>query len=244
MNINIAICDDDEVILHEIMKKIKKANWKDNTITINIFTSGKDLIESIRKGIDYNVIFMDIDLHDNYLGTDTGMIIKMINPSILIIYVSSYDSYYPEIVKAEPFDFLKKPIEDNQLDYTIEKILHRLHYLHNSYLYTYKSNGMINTINLNEVKYFESQHRVIIVYLNNGSILRFYSKLDDVEQEVDSITPCFVRVNKSYLVNMHYIKNYSKNKVLLCDEDIELHLTHKYEENFLSKYLFNFVQKF
>lgn len=242
MDINIAVCDDNAQMLQSIANKIRNANWRNNKVTINSFVSGKELLQSIKQGVKYNVIFMDIELDDNYLGTDTGIIIKMIDPSILIIYVSSYDSYFSEVAQAEPFAFLPKPLDENKLDGVIEKILYRLHYMHNSYMYTFKSNGMINHVNLNDVKYFESQHRVVIIYENNGTVFRFYSKLDDVEKEVNNISPYFVRVNKSFLVNINFIEEIHSNHIVV--PDITINITEKYKRNFMAKLTKKFIQDF
>ena len=79
------------------------------------FNNGRNLLEMIRNGKSYDIIFLDIDLKDDYLGTDTGHFIKIISPNTLIIYMSAYDNYYSKIVHAEPFDFIPKPFTIIQL---------------------------------------------------------------------------------------------------------------------------------
>lgn len=239
MKINIGVCDDNEKILNELYSLIQNCNWKNNNISIDKFTSGKELLSNIKNGTKYDVIFMDVQLNDNYLGTDTGIIVKMIIPSTLLIYISSYDSFYENIALAEPFKFLNKPIDKNKLDNVVNAILNRLHFLNDSFLYKFKSNGMINIVNLNEVAYFESQHHVIIIHEKNGTTLRFYHKLDEVENEVCEIYPYFVRINKSYLVNFQFIKIIHPNSVVLSDDITALNVSPKYKAN-----LFEIIRKF
>ncbi len=241
MNINIGVCDDDEIFCRSMKDKIRSKNWGNNTITTHGYTSGKLLIERIKNGTRYDVIFMDIEFKDDYLGMDTAMIIKMVIPSVLIIYMSNHDSYFQDLVRAEPFYFLKKPIDDVELEKTIDLILKRLHYIHESYMYSYRFNAITNTINLNEVRYFESQHRIIVIHTKNGSTFQFYKKLDELEKEILEISPYFLRANKSFLVNLKYVNSCSSNMIAIIDDDIEINITDKY--NFKEGYL-KFIQEF
>lgn len=237
MNINIAVCDDDKVFCRLMKDKVQSDNWGNNTVITHGYTSGKLLIERIKNGTRYDVIFMDIEFKDDYLGMDTAMIIKMIIPSSLIIYMSSHDSYFKDMVRAEPFYFLKKPIDNTELQKAIELALNRLHYIYESYLYSYKASGVFNTVNLNDVKYFESSHRIIIIHLNNDSTFKFYKKLDDLQKEISEITPYFLRASKSFLINQKYITSFSSNTVYIINDDIEIHITDKYLNDFRLGYM-------
>ena len=241
MNINIAVCDDDKVFCRLMKDKVQSDNWGNNTVITHGYTSGKLLIERIKNGTRYDVIFMDIEFKDDYLGMDTAMIIKMVITSVLIIYMSNHDSYFQNLVRAEPFYFLKKPINDIELEKAVGLTLKRLHYMHESYMYSYKFNAITNTVNLNDVRYFESQYRIIVIHMKNGSTFQFYKKLDDLEKEILEISPYFLRANKSFLINLKYVKSCSSNVVTIIDKDIEINITDKY--NFKAGYM-KFIQDF
>ena len=240
MYINVAICDDEQFFIEMLQKNIKQLNIKNISFNIDTFTSGNDLINKVRNGKIYNIIFMDINLKEKFLGTDVGMIIKLLNPDTLFVYMSSYDIYYKDLVSAEPFAFLEKPIIINKLTSVVNSALTRIHYLNYSYLYTYKANGKINIINLKEVMYFESQHRIVLIHMKNETTISFYNKLDSVENEVDKIYPFFIRVSKSFLVNINFVKSLYKTEVCLLDDTL-IKITHSYEKNVLSKFD-NFIQ--
>lgn len=242
MDINIAICDDDRKIVDiTLYKIIADANWKGNNIKIDIFYSGKTLIQKIKNGTSYDVIFMDIQLEDSYLGTDTGIIVKMIQPNTLIVYMSYHDGYFEDVVMAEPFSFLKKPLQQEELDNVVSLIINRLNYMNKSYLYSYKSEGIVNNVNLNDVTYFESKHRIVIIHMKNDSTFQFYKKLDIVEIEVEEIYPYFVRVNKSFYVNFFFIKSFASNHITMQNGEV-FNITEKYKVDFIKKYT-HFVQK-
>ncbi|MCM1159343.1 MAG: LytTR family transcriptional regulator [Bacteroidales bacterium] len=75
-------------------------------------------------------------------------------------------------------------------------------------LFRYRINGEELAVDLNDIIYFESNHRIITAYRDNDEPIRFYRKLDDVQREVDDYI-FFLRVNQSCLVNYNYcaIKN-------------------------------------
>ena len=116
----------------------------------------------------------------------------------------------------------------------------RIRYLQNYYLYRYKSNGAVNTVNLKDIMYFESRHRIIVIHMKNQTTLTFYSKLDDVEQEVRKICPFFLRVSKSYFINSNYIKHCTILEVCLKDDTV-IKVMPKYKNEIIS-YIVNFVQ--
>lgn len=240
MNINIAICDDEKIFGEMLYKNLQEINIKNISFKIDIFTSGREIIHKVQSGMIYHIVFMDIDLKDKSLGTDIGMIIKIMNPDTLLIYVSSYDIYYKKLVSAEPFAFLEKPVNADELTTTVNSALKRIHYLYCSYLYKYKTNGYTNTINLKDVMYFESRHRVIIIHMKNQTSFTFYGKLDVVEQEVLDIYPFFLRASKSFFININFVKRFQMSEVCLLDDTI-IKITYGYEKDFFSKFK-DFVQ--
>lgn len=235
MIINIAICDDEELCvkyLEDIIRKYGK--WGNHTYKLHIYTSSKQLIDNIRNDIKLDIAFMDVKLDANSLGTDIGIQLKTYNPNLLLVYMSFYDLYYEELVKAEPFDFIHKPISENKLYKVLDKAVMRLSYIKHEFVYKYKSNGITHYVDLNKVLYFESQHRIINIYCTEGSVQQFYAKLDDVEKDIDEIYPCFLRANKSYFVNFNYITN--SPKAIVSISGLEIKVSRKYKQTFDEKF--------
>lgn len=113
--LKIAICDDDKVFSSEVEDIIQteSAN-KGMRAEIEVFTDGRYLVESIQKGARYNIIFLDIEM-EHLDGLATARKIRMIDSTVLIIYISGYDDYLKELFEVEPFRFISKPLEKNKL---------------------------------------------------------------------------------------------------------------------------------
>lgn len=240
MDINVAVCDDEKTFREMLYNELSKIVMKNINFKIDLFESSKKLVNKIQSNHTYHIAFIDINLRENSLGTNVGVFIKQIDPEILLIYMSSYDKYFEDLAYAEPFAFLSKPITSEKLTETLNSALMRINYLQSHYLYRYKSKGVVNTINLKDVMYFESRHRIVIIYMKNQTTLTFYSKLDDVDQEVRKICPFFLRVSKSFFINNNYIKHCTKQKVCLIDNTL-IKVTQKYKNEIIS-YIENYIQ--
>ena len=68
-----------------------------------------------------------------------------------------------------------------------------------------------------DILYLESQQRIVVLHTENplqgGD--RFYGKLEDLENELEP--DGFLRIQKSYLVNMAHIKKLNYDKVALSN---------------------------
>lgn len=234
MEINIAICDDCVAFIHEIEYIIMQYqnNYK-KTIKIHSFVSGESLISSIKANYIPDIVFLDIDLNENKLGTNIGKEIKKINPNILLIYISGYTCYYKELVVSEPFSFIEKPLDPESVVYVLQTAIDRLYYLKEKFLFTYKSNRVFNKIDLKDVIYFESQHRIINTYMKTDEIISFYEKLDNIENQVEDIYPYFLRINKSYYVNYYYIDKHSSSFITI--KNINIKIGSKYKKKYQEK---------
>lgn len=234
MKINIAICDDNEVFIRQLKEMIKKIRIADiNSYNIYSFISGKKLLEKMKNHFIPDIIFLDIDLHEDNLGTNYGIEFKKINPNILLIYISVYTDYYKEMVHAEPFGFIQKPIDYSELEHVLNSSVKRIQYLKQDYIYTYKTKNATHKIHLKDVIYFESQHRIINILMTTGETIQFYEKLDNIEKDIEERCFYFLRINKSYYINHNYVEHFSDRHVVV--NGLQLTISKKYEEKLREK---------
>ena len=234
LQINIAICDDNIAFIHQIEKMIKNFSHDNkNSFQLFPFISGDRLLKKIENDFTPDIIFLDIDLNEKNLGTNLGKEIKKYRPDILLIYISGYTCYYKELVVSEPFSFIEKPLDSKQVEYVLRTAIDRLYYLKEKFIFTYKSYGTIFKVDLKDVLYFESQHRIINIHMNTGEIAHFYEKLDNVENEIENIFPYFLRINKSYYVNYYFIEKHSNSFITIRGENIKI--SSKYKKSYLDK---------
>lgn len=219
----IAVCDD-EVINGMVLSKISKEYCRD--AKVDIFTAGVELLAS-SKVVRYDIVFLDIEIGEES-GIEIGKKLKEHNPRVILIFISGFFIYFREMAECEPFAFIEKPIEKEEVFKNLDRAFQRLEKIRNK-IFAFEFKGEKYNINLEEVLYFESQLRVIIIHMVNRE-LRFYGKLDDVQKEIQDITDMFARANKSCYVNLKKIEKYTRSNVMIGREKIPV--SRKYVEEF------------
>lgn len=229
--INIGICDDDKILAIELEKLINEID-STGKHSISIFTSSKELVDRIdNNNYKCDILFMDIELEDETMGTNIAVELKRQDPNMIIVFISSFECYYETLVQAEPFRFLKKPITKNELSEVLKAAYERLG---NSKLeYVYDFNGQKNIISLGKVAYIYSLYRKIYIHFKTGEEIYFYKKLDEVEQEINEICNYFGRVNKSYLVNISSVTKFKENEIYI--DELILPISAIYKDNLFEK---------
>ena len=101
-------------------------------------------------------------------------------------------------------------------------------YLMDEDSYVFYARPKFIKIPFNKILYFSSDKRKIRLYCTDGTY-EFYKKLDMVEEEISSRTKQFVRLHKSYLINLDYIKTYSKQEIKMKNGEI-LGVSKKHKE--------------
>lgn len=202
---DIIICDDDDKFCTELESVLKYIANKNNIImNIDIWNSGEKLFEHLKSGNRVDLIFLDIELLEGN-GIDIGNAVRetLNDFYTAIVYVSYEESYAMSLFRSRPYDFLVKPIGEK----AVEDVINR--YIKEACLrnlqFTYKKEGGYRRIPFNEILYFRSMNRKVIMKMINHED-EFYLKLSDIERQ---LPPYFIRVHKSYIINQNHVKSYN-----------------------------------
>lgn len=198
----IAICDDENSmtgILDTMLEKIAKRNFI--KIETEVFSNGEQLEKEIKKKAYFDIIFLDIEMKGKN-GITVAREIRKIDRNVLIVYVTSHESYMQESFLIRPFRFIVKPVK--------EKILEK-HFLdafeeissYDSY-FRYKNKRVEWKIPLKDILYFESRKRKIYL-VTEKDICEFYDRLNEVEEKLKLGKTAFLRVHQSFLVNYRHV---------------------------------------
>lgn len=234
--IKIIICDDNKPFC-DLVEKLLKKYEKPYNIQITKFYDGSSLMEYCSKN-QFDIAYLNIEIGEEN-GLDIAKKLKYISPKAIMIYISSYENYYMGMLQAEPFRFIKKDLIDiekfeKELDATLQDALKRIRY-RSTYVFEFGKNKYI--IELNKVQYFYSITRTIHICGDTGNAPSyFYGKMDALQKELQGIDD-FVRISKSYIVNLKYIQMAGKNYIKIGSK--ELSISSKYRFSFENKYYIN-----
>lgn len=231
--IRIGICDDviEQLQLQEeILRNITHQMCLN--AEVGIFQSGEDLLCEIEQKGSMDIILLDIEM-GGINGVETARMIREKDSRVILIFISFYDQYCKEMISVQPFAFIDKPVSEKQLEPVMKRALKVLGEKEQIFEYTYKK--VPRKILIRKIRYFESDKREINIYSTDG-IYSFYKKLDEVEMQIEKMDVKFLRISKSYLVNMNYVKEFRYEKVVM-DDGKELRIGPTYKDKIRKSYL-------
>ncbi|WP_084681202.1 response regulator [Desulfospira joergensenii] len=117
MGIRAILIDDDQLALKILAHELDR--YPDIEVE-GLFTDPLEALERIKK-IKPDVVFLDINM-PQLIGLDAASQIKDINPNTEIVFVTSHNQYAVDAFAVDALDYLVKPISENRLAKTIQKI--------------------------------------------------------------------------------------------------------------------------
>ncbi len=230
---SIAICDDESIFCQNLKEKLNKYSFfENNEFELTIYTDYKNLVKDIENLIEYDLLFLDIELGDSD-GIEIGKYLrrKFNIKKLEIIYVSGKATYAIDLFKNRPFDFLIKPITDEKLFSVMTSYFKQCD--ENEYSIIFKFKSILHRVMKDKIMFIKSDKRIITVYSNQKTYI-CYDKLTNFVNILNDSK--FIRIHKSYAVNAEYIEKFSRSDVVLIN-GIELPISQQYLKKARSEYL-------
>lgn len=221
--IHIAICDDDRP-LTGIVEQLLLRIAAEHAITVRceVFFDGASLLRAVtEQQMCFDLIYLDIEMADMN-GIQTALTLREKELPALIVYMSGHEEYLKELFCTEPFRFLSKPIDETAFCSVFLAACERIR--KRSGYFTFFCKRARHRIPFDRIAYFESNGRLISIYLSGKEAVQtdsrpdqFYGKMNDIEEQVTSMNGRFLRVHQSFLVNFDYIKMLSSTEIEMLD---------------------------
>lgn len=212
--IEIAICDDEIVITSKIENILEELSEEMGIkVEIDVFYDGKTLVNYIKDGKKYDLIYMDIEMREQD-GISAASEIREIDKNVFLIYITSHESFAKDVFELNAYRFITKPIDLGIFRKYFEAVKDELTIRPQYFRYQY--NKVVYRISLDEIIYFQSDHRVTYIITENGS-KKCYGKLNDIECRLLQSNIVFFRIHQSFLVNPQYIIAYFYDSMELRD---------------------------
>lgn len=236
--IRIAVCDDVPIIGLAVKSVLESHNFGEK-LEIDCFIDGMELLQQAMRE-KYDILIMDIQLvesersGDVLNGMEISNRIKGIYPDITVIFMTGNAGYERQLLNFEPFRYINKPIASERVIKAVMEAVQRIKkWSTEDKIFTFQKNKVWYKRKLSDIVYFESRRPYIDV-VSKDDVATFRGRLDDIEHQIEELKGCFVRVNKSYLVNTKYINSYTTKAVSLYDGNV-ISISRKYLQEFILK---------
>lgn len=205
----ICICDDEKDFIHNFQLLLKQYSKKHKNI--NQFNSFEnDLLSYFYSQNDIDILFLDIKFQ-TYSGIEIAKKIRDIDPSVILIFLTSFPEYALSGYKVKAFDYLVKPLSYLQLENVLDRAISELESNEKHFLII-KDSGNIFKIEFSEIVYIETYNRNILFHLTSESEITGHESLKAYENKLDER---FYRCHTGYIVNMAYVTSIQKDYAIL-----------------------------
>lgn len=221
----IAIIDDESIFREQIKEILQKyMDERGRAYEIDTFRSGKEFIEQGVEMVKYKIVFLDINMEE-LDGIMTAKKIRENSRDMFIVFITAFINYTLEGYKVDAVRYILK--EDKGMDASIYECLdaidEKMNYKSSKKQFNFKE-GTRN-IPLERILYIESNLHILKFYVMEESLKKYRlpGTLNKLEAELEGED--FLRVHQSYLVNMRFIKDISRYKVVFGigkDEKMEV----------------------
>lgn len=202
---NIFVLDDEELIVNLLFTILNKVcGDKDN---IYLYTDYDKFLKDIKtKRCD--ILFMDIRLN----GANGIELVKENSDKLRgtkLIYITGYDEYVEDVFDTDLVYLVKKPLNEEKVCKAYLKAIDKIN--KDNKIIVVKTINETRKVKINDIFYIESDARLVNIHLKNEFLIS-YAKLSDMENLLGGD---FLRVHKSYLVNLNKVKGYKHNQLIL-----------------------------
>lgn len=237
--IRVIICDDDDMFLEKFRNAVVSAL---NSLNVTAKVHAYNCMEQISDPIlsSCNIAFLDIDFaHRQYNGLDIAQKLRCFRKDAIIIFVTNFIEYAPRGYEVQAFRYMLKLDMEKDLNKYLRDAIDRLQSVCETL--KIKVNGEIIDIPLKSILYIESQLRQVLIHVqrdSTGKTIKKYScyaSLTEMERQLES--QGFLRIQKSYLVNMAHLQRFQCKEAML-DNGTMLPVSEKNYSEQKQKYLY------
>ena len=236
--------DDEPLALRQISSYISKIPFLELVATFRSAVKAKEWL----KENSTDLIFVDINMPDM-----TGVeFVQSLETPTMVIFTTAYAEYAIEGYKLSAIDYLLKPFGLKDIERASEKAhsLYELLQLQEQKLAeeseqlveeennTDAAEGVLSVyadrktclVKMSNIVYLESAGEYVRLHLSDGTKLVTLFRLKNMESSLQSGQ--FMRVHRSYIINLDYVSSYTKGRAFLSNDDY-VPIGDSYKEQFI-----------
>ena len=235
--------DDEPLALRQITSYISQIPTLELVATFRSAVMAKEWLQN--NSVD--LMFVDINMPDM-----TGVeFVQSLDKQAMVIFTTAYAEYAIDGYKLEAIDYLLKPFGLKDIVRAAEKAvsLYELWQLRerksaeseagDEGIETTDDKAFISVhadrrttlVKISNIVFLESAGEYVRLHLADGTKLVTLFRLKNMENSLPSSV--FMRVHRSYIINLNYISGYTKGRVFLLGEDY-VPIGENYKEPFLA----------
>ena len=230
MKISCIAIDDEPLAVKKIASYILKIPFLELVAECRSAFEAMEILQNNK----VQLLFIDINMPD-FNGME---FIKSLKDRPYVVFTTAYSEYAVEGFQVEAVDYLLKPISFSNLLKAANKVKELVDLkavklpdavkLTANHLFV-KSEYKLVRIELDDIRYIESQHEYIKIHLLNSQPVLTQLSLKSIEEQLPADR--FMRIHRSFIVQLDKIMVIDRNRIVF-DGKIYIPVTDQYKEKF------------
>jgi len=232
--------DDEPLALQQLATYIKKTSYLELVNTCQSAIEAQKILQS--ESID--ALFVDINMPD-LNGLD---FVQSLTEPPLIVFTTAYSEYAIDSYKVNAVDYLLKPFSMDDFKKAAEKVKRQYDLINTAAVSMvdqddalfFKTEHRVVRVELSKIRYIEGMSEYIKIHLEGQKPLTVLLAMKKLEERLPSKD--FMRIHRSYIINLRKIQEVNKNRVIL-DADTYLPIGDLYRDTFMQYLSSKFLGK-
>lgn len=221
--------DNEPLALELMVNYIKRTPFLE---LVGSFNSGVEALSTILEN-EVDLLFLDIQMPE-LTGMELSRVIQ--GNHTKVVFTTAYEHYALDGYKVDAVDYLVKPISYPEFLRAANKVLKQQNPPQSSDVTTapdnffVKSNYKLININVADIRYIESVKDYLKIYLeSNDQEVQTLMSISTIEKYLPPST--FVRVHRSFIVNMEKVRTIERNRIVFGSVYIPISDTYREQFN-------------
>ena len=226
--IRVLAIDDEPLALQQLAAYIKKIPVLELVSECQSAIEARDILNN--DNID--AIFCDINMPD-LNGMD---FVKSLSTPPLIVFTTAYSEYAVEGFKVDAVDYLLKPFGLDDFKRAANRLQERLEVRQEPVIATseddsifVKTDYRVIKLAISDIRYIEGMSEYLKIHLENQP--KPIVTLLSMKKMEEFLPPHFMRIHRSYIINLKKIQEVNKNRVIM-DSETYLPIGDNYKDAF------------
>lgn len=214
MRLKIAIVDDEETEREHVASLTREWVGKSrHTAEIALFPDAKSFFFAYEEKRDYDFLLLDVGMPGEN-GIELAKRIRRENRLIQIVFITGFYEYFSDGYDVSALHYLIKPVDEAKLFPVLDRAENNLAFRERSVLVS--DGDGTRKLPLADLIYAESEN-VMVKAVGVDGTYHVRTTLQKFQEELDG---SFLRVHRSYLVNLKYVKKITRRDVLMANGDL------------------------
>lgn len=241
------IIDDEQHCIDSVLKLI--SNYPDIFNVLGTFNTVDEGLEATKK-LQPELVFLDVKIH-NHTGFDYLKEIDIVDFNV--VFTTAFETYAVEAFRFSALDYLLKPIDKDDFHATVLKLKNVVEtsYLKNKIdvlLHNLKVENALKRISIatpdgyvfvevSDIMHCKADVNYTHVFTKQGDKITTSKTLKTFEKLL--LNNHFFRVHNSYLVNLFYVKKYTRGKggYVTMKDNTNIDVSIRRKEEFMRKFI-------